>query len=112
MLKQRLSWRRQLYMVIPAVTAILQTYGLLTAEQAGVWASLAISLVGLWLAWFYPFEAGSIPSASLPDSAPFSDGVFLEDVPHEEFSTGDSPSDELSRVEAPAGEVPGSGPEE
>ena len=62
MLKQRPGWRRQLYVVIPAVTAILQTYGLLTEEQASVWASLAVSLLGLWLAWSHPLEATAGPA--------------------------------------------------
>ncbi|MDO4883366.1 MAG: hypothetical protein Q3991_00295 [Rothia sp. (in: high G+C Gram-positive bacteria)] len=62
MLKQRPGWRRQLYVVIPAVTAILQTYGLLTEEQASVWASLAVSLLGLWLAWSHPLKATAGPA--------------------------------------------------
>ena len=59
MLKQRPGWRRQLYVVIPAITAILQTYGLLTEEQASVWA---VSLLGLWLAWSHPLEATAEPT--------------------------------------------------
>lgn len=74
MLKQRPGWRRQLYVVIPAVTAILQTYGLLTEEQASVWASLAISLLGLWLAWSHPLESApaSVPGEEDDVSAPAS----------------------------------------
>ncbi|WP_438363321.1 phage holin [Rothia mucilaginosa] len=51
MLRHRPGWRKQLYAVIPATTAVLQTYGILTQEQASVWAGLAIALWGLWMAW-------------------------------------------------------------
>ena len=80
MLKQRPGWRRQLYVVIPAITAILQTYGLLTEEQASVWASLAVSLLGLWLAWSHPLEATAGPTTEAEVDAASAPPV-LEVVP-------------------------------
>ena len=62
MLKQRPGWRRQLYVGIPAITAILQTYGLLTEEEPRLWPSLAVSLLGLWLACSHPLEATAEPT--------------------------------------------------